>query len=304
MTRQDSRAEYAARMHRVLAHIDEHIDAPLDLARLARVAHFSEFHFHRLFAAWMGETLGDYVRRRRLAVAAQRLLAQPRLPVLAAALSVGWGSGEAFARAFKAHFGCSASQWRQQMRKLGQAQRNPGQAPDFAPPEHGDSIHGPEEPAMTPVHLIDRAPVRIAYLRHLGAYGPPIHDFWMNQVSPWMAAHALFGRPRYGISHDDPSITAPQHCRYDAGVEVDEGFVPGPGVFIATLPGGRYASLAFEGTSEQMGAAWQYLLRNWLGDSGLQLDARPCFEHYPVDARYDAASGAFSCHIVVPVAPL
>lgn len=157
---------------------------------------------------------------------------------------------------------------------------------------------------MSPVQLIDRPPVRIAYLRHIGAYGPSIHAFWMNQVSPWMSANGLFGRPRYGISHDDPSITAPEQCRYDAGVEVDETFIPGPGVFTTTLPAGRYASLAFEGNSAQIVEAWRYLLRNWLADSGLQLDARPAFEHYPVDARYDAASGAFSCNIVIPVTPL
>ena len=60
------RAEYARRMNRVLDYIDLHLDQPLDLARLAGVANFSPFHFHRVFAAWMGETLGDYARRRRL----------------------------------------------------------------------------------------------------------------------------------------------------------------------------------------------------------------------------------------------
>ncbi|QYG08450.1 helix-turn-helix transcriptional regulator [Janthinobacterium sp. PAMC25594] len=59
------RAEYARRMNAVLDHIDHHLDTPLDLAQLADVAHFSRFHFHRVFAAWMGETLGDYARRRR-----------------------------------------------------------------------------------------------------------------------------------------------------------------------------------------------------------------------------------------------
>ena len=49
----------------------------------------------------MGETLGDYLRRRRLEVAAQRLISQPAVPVLQVALSVGFGSTEAFARAFK-----------------------------------------------------------------------------------------------------------------------------------------------------------------------------------------------------------
>src|SRR5207249_8434504 len=108
----DSRSVYERRMHKVLDHIDRQLDKPLDLESLAEVAHFSPFHFHRLFAAWMGETLGDYLRRRRIEVAAMRLSSQPRLPVLTAAIGVGFGSGEAFARAFKTRFGCSPTAWR------------------------------------------------------------------------------------------------------------------------------------------------------------------------------------------------
>ena len=44
-------------------HIEQHLDQPLDLETLAAVAHFSAFHFHRLFRAWTGETLGDHLRR-------------------------------------------------------------------------------------------------------------------------------------------------------------------------------------------------------------------------------------------------
>lgn len=72
-------------MHRAPASIDDHTDPPLDLPRLAQVAHFSASHFHRLFAAWIGETLGDCPRRRRLEAAAMRMIAQPRLPVLTVA---------------------------------------------------------------------------------------------------------------------------------------------------------------------------------------------------------------------------
>jgi AraC family transcriptional regulator len=90
MVSRNSRSEYERRMHRVIAHIDEHLDQALDLNTLADVAHFSQFHFHRLFSAWMGETLGDYVRRRRLEVAAMRLAAQPRAAVLDIALSAGF----------------------------------------------------------------------------------------------------------------------------------------------------------------------------------------------------------------------
>lgn len=68
-----------------------------------------------------------------------------------------------------------------------------------------------------------------------------------------------------------------------------------------TIPGGRYASLAFEGTGAEIGEAWASLMRDWLPASGLQLDARPCFEYYPVDAKYDPQTGAFSCEICIPV---
>src|SRR5262249_61016260 len=111
MVAHDSRAEYTKRMHRVLEYIDSQLDQPLELSTWAEGGHFPPFHFHRLFSAWMGETFGDYLRRRRLEVAAMRLAAQPSLPVLNVALSVGFGSSEAFTRAFKARFGSAPTVW-------------------------------------------------------------------------------------------------------------------------------------------------------------------------------------------------
>ena len=60
-------------MHKVVEYVDRHLDEPLELTTLAKVAHFSPFHFHRLFAAWMGEAVGEYLRRRRVEMAAVRL---------------------------------------------------------------------------------------------------------------------------------------------------------------------------------------------------------------------------------------
>ena len=159
MEPQDSRSEYVARMHRVLEHIDRHLDLPLELDTLAKVANFSPFHFHRLFTAWFGETLGEYVRRRRLELAAQRLVAQPRVPILQVALAVGFGSTEASARAFKTRFGSSPSAWRtSQVSKRDQLKSKRDQAPPTAPGNHG----------RMKVTIVDRQPVRVAYLRHVG----------------------------------------------------------------------------------------------------------------------------------------
>ena len=310
MASRDSRSEYESRMHRVVETIDRQLDRPLDLATLAEVAHFSPFHFHRLFAAWMGETLGDYLRRRRVEVAAMRLVAQPRVTVLQTALAVGFGSAEAFTRAFNARFGCSPSAWRKQQAKrpfadsnLGQADRKMSQADAGIASEH-DGSRKPESETIMKVKLVDRKPVTVAYLRHLGPYGDPISRFWQDTYYPWAVTNNLLEQPRYGISHDDPSITTPEQCRYDACAEVPPNFAASGKSFKTTIPGGKYAILGFNGAADQVGEAWAALLREWLPSSGLQLDARPCFEHYPKGAEYDPQSGAFECEICIPVAPL
>jgi AraC family transcriptional regulator len=321
MRPQNSRSEYERRMHRVLEYIDQHLDQPLNLEKLADEAYFSAFHFHRLFSAWMGETIGDYVRRRRVEVAAMRLAAQPRVTVLSTALSVGFGSAEAFARAFKIRFGRSPTAWREQQivqRSAvrhhdgdGNENRNPDQTNSKMSQEvaafslhHEVSHQSHKEMPMMNVKLEDLPPVTIAYLRYTGPYGAAVGAFWRNAYLPWAAAHNLLDRVRYGISHDDPSITAPEQCRYDACCEVPSDFIATENPFKTTLPGGRYATLRFMGTSDQIGAAWAALMRDWLPSSGLQLDARPCFECYPRDAAYDPQTGAFECDICIPVMPL
>jgi AraC family transcriptional regulator len=294
-----SQAEYQKRMHAVIEYIDRHLDRKLELDVLAGVANFSPFHFHRLFRALLGEALGDYVRRRRLESAAVRLRSQDRVPVLSIALGVGFGSAEAFTRAFRARFGCSPTEWRKS--KRGQTASKAGQASRSSRAKNGASRK--PETAMK-VTIIERLPVHVAYLRHTGVYGPAIGKFWMTTVAPWMATNNLIGRERYGISLDDPLVTKPSQCRYDACVASPEGEVLTGNPNRKVIPGGKYAALTFEGTSAEIGAAWEALLRDWLPKSGLQLDSRPFFEHYPVDGRYDAKTGRFTCNICVPVAKL
>ena len=303
--RSDPRAEYERRIHRVVAHIDAHLDEPLDLDTLAAVAHFSAFHFHRVFRASTGETLGDYLRRRRVETGALRLLTQPGTSVLEVALAVGFGSGEAFARAFKLRFGKSPSAWRAE-RNPGQAEGSFDQAGNVVDFDHG---HLPtrviETPTMnTAVTLIDMPPTPVAYHRHTGPYGEPVLAFWMDRVAPWMAENDLFGRIRYGIAHDDPTIGEPATCRYDAAVSADAGEVLSGQPMRTVLPGGRYACSRFQGTVTEIDAAWQRLLGGWLPASGLQVDARPLLEHYPLDAGFDAVTGVFDCQLCVPVKPL
>ena len=123
------------------------------------------------------------------------------------------------------------------------------------------------------VTIVDREPTTVAYLRHVGPYGKPVSDFWITKVAPWMETNGLCGRTRYGVSHDDPDITAPAKLRYDAAVEVPENFVGAGDYQMTVIPGGKYAVGRFRGTDRQVGDAWGWLLRDWLSASGMQLDS-------------------------------
>ncbi|MER5309826.1 AraC family transcriptional regulator [Streptomyces sp. NPDC002773] len=92
------------RLNQALDHIEERLDGDLDPAELARIATTSEYHLRRLFSALAGMPLSEYVRRRRLTVAGAEVLAGERT-LLEIAVRYGYGSGEAFARAFRAVHG-------------------------------------------------------------------------------------------------------------------------------------------------------------------------------------------------------
>ena len=99
-----TRSDYAMRLERVFRWLADHLDDTLDLARLADVAAMSPCHFHRIYHAMHGETAADTVRRLRLHRAAVELIAG-ELPVARIAARAGYGSQEAFTRAFKAAYG-------------------------------------------------------------------------------------------------------------------------------------------------------------------------------------------------------
>ena len=316
-----STPEYSRRMHRVLDHIDANLSMPLDLDTLADVAHFSRYHFHRVFSAWCGETLGTYLRRRRLETAAILLSSGRQVSIFELAIAVGFSSGEAFARAFKEHFGTTPSAWRtdapakhaaalaaiklrrQRNSNLDQANRNVDQsAIDSA--THDVASFIPVHEAKMHVDIVQLPPVRVAYLRYIGPYGESLGTFWRETFFPWAAAHDLTAQTVYGVGHDNPDVTPPEKCRYDACSEVPDDFVASGAAGMMTLPGGKYALAGFRGTGATIGDAWVEMFRGWLPGSGYQCDARPCFERYPVGARYDPATGEFDCELCIPVRPL
>ena len=91
--------------------VDEHLSESLDVAGLARQLGTTEYHLRRMFSAIAGMSLSDYVRRRRMTLAAADVV--NKQPLMDVAVRFGYGSTESFGRAFLAVHGATPAQVRQ-----------------------------------------------------------------------------------------------------------------------------------------------------------------------------------------------
>lgn len=103
--------EWLNRMKEALDHIERNLDGRLEMEEIAKTAYSSPFHFQRMFLMLTGMTVAEYIRKRRLTLAAQEL-ATSSSRVLDVALKYGYDSPESFSKAFRKIHGISPSEAR------------------------------------------------------------------------------------------------------------------------------------------------------------------------------------------------
>lgn len=276
--RAETQRTYRERMLRVLVHIQRHLDEALCLEDLARVAHFSPHHFHRIFRGMVGETVMEHIRRLRLARAASRLK-HGDLPVTRIAFEAGYETHEAFTRAFRAMFDESPSGFRKLHQPLPLRASPSGVhfAPDadlsqFTPRERGD------RPMEVKVEKIE--PLRVAFMRHTGPY-EACGETW-GRLCAWAGPRGLFG-PRtvvMGVSYDDPEVTPPDKIRYDCCLSIDDSFKAEGDVGVQTVGGREYAVTIHRGPYERLAETYAAICGQWAPTSGRELSSEPCLEFY------------------------
>jgi AraC family transcriptional regulator len=262
--------DYKQRILRVMLHVQEHLDEPLDLTALAAVAAFSPCHFHRIFRGMVGESVDGYVRRLRLERAASALKTTDR-PILDLALEAGYSTHEAFTRAFRDSLGNSPSGFRR------------AHGGDREPPAEADRTEldprQPDDPALE-VTILSIDPLRVAFSRHIGPYdecGPT----W-DRLLTWAGSHGLVGAgTRFiGVCHDDPGITPAHRVRYDACITIDREVEPAGEFGIQTIASGPYAVTTHHGPYGELDRTYVRLVGQWAPRSGRALRSLPCVEIY------------------------
>ncbi len=105
------------RMNLALAYIEENLTEEIDFKQVERLALCSEYHFRRMFSFLAGISVSEYIRRRRLTLAAFDLL-HSDARVIDIAVRYGYNSPDAFTRAFVALHGVTPTEARDAGRPL------------------------------------------------------------------------------------------------------------------------------------------------------------------------------------------
>jgi DNA gyrase inhibitor GyrI/AraC-like DNA-binding protein len=273
-----SRKEYQQRINRVLDHIYDHLGDDLSLGRLARVANFSEFHFHRIFRSLMGEPLNEFITRQRLEKALKLLRRDSKPDLTEIAVECGFNSLSNFSRTFKKHYEISPSQVEIEeflkKSKIGQTY----------PIESRYYLQGFPEDELNldfPVTIRRFDDLRLAYIRCFGLYLDPQKG--MDAYARLMAWARRNGRMTpetllIGMSPDDPEITPLEKCRYDFCLTVDPAVKADGEVCVMTLPACDFAVHYCAGELQKFDQAWNYFFKIWLPSSGYEPADRPAME--------------------------
>jgi AraC family transcriptional regulator len=257
----DSTQAYRARFRKVLEHIDARASESLTVEHLSRIAAFSKHHFHRQFSALFEISVHEYVKAVRLKRASDQLGFRYWRSVLDVALDSGYESPEAFARAFKKHFGQTPSQFqsspdwrsRDQLHETLQTIRK-----DFMAPQY----------QLSDVKVLDFPETKLAVFEHRG--DPALIHQSVRRFIEWRREVGLKppGSATFNIFWTDPATVGPENYRIDLGAATLQP-VPANALNIVakTIPGGRCAVIRYIGP-DPLHAPIHFLYRDWLPSSG------------------------------------
>ncbi len=267
---------YSERVHRVMDHVRKNLAETLSLERLAKVAHFSPYHFHRIFRAATGETLAQFTRRARLERAVYLMKAAPSRQLGSIALEVGFASQGEFSRAFRKRYGVAPRAW------------------DRKSALHTDSLYdrdappGPDESSEPPtVVTAQYAACRIAYVRVTAPFITDALPVGYERLRKGLAARGIDWTQcaLIGMSWDNYETTPLPRVHYDLGFVVPPSVVwsredADDGLGLMELPAMRCANARVTGALIRIARAWDHLYDVWLPQSQFEPDFLPAMKRF------------------------
>lgn len=266
--------EYTRRIDRVIDFLRDNLDKALKLEDVAKVACFSEYHFHRVFSAMTGETVNDFTNRLRLEKAA-RLLIKTRQSVTEIALECGFSSSATFSRSFNKAFNTRPTQYR----KSGILKNSKICKELFSKPEYLLPMTDEEKKAAFPVEIREFPAWDVAYIRVSNSFEGDGVLKAFEKMTEWAKLEKIYHKGTlFGMSIDDPMVTPKHLYRYEVCFASDVPLNCADGISKMTIPSRTYGVTRISGDIRMVATAWDYLFQGWLIKSDYEPDHAPALE--------------------------
>lgn len=269
--------DYIEQLEKAVLFIEENICNKITVEQVANVSGYSYYHFHRIFEAITGETIGNYIRLRRLSKATSELLYTDK-NVLDIAVSYEFESQESFGRAFKRLYGMTPNAYRKNRIDMIFGNKKPLAI--------GDLKHLYQNITVQP-EIINISETRLIGIRYTASIVE-------NSVySMWELFHSRYHEIRnvkknanqYSICEVSQNFDKKQFdenalSNQFIGVEVDAFGKTPLDMCDKILQGGKYARFIHTGKTADLHITYQYIWGTWIPCSGYELDIRDDFECY------------------------
>ena len=311
-----SKQEYISRINKVMDYVEKHLNEEITLDKIAQIACFSPFHFHRIFSTLTNETLNTFIQRLRIEKAAQQLRNEENISISEIAYNCGFGSAAHFSRTFRKYFGLTAKEFRETEKavfakdgfyysKNGQLTRKMNQqSPDFRVQLCIDNLnqfnHFKFIIMDTKVEIKEMPELNVIYCRHTGQFNQIGKVY--EKLMKWAGPRGLLNFPKtktITVYHDDPTITAIEQVRQSACISVDSDVKVDGEIGKMKLESGKYAVGRFEIDEKGFEKAWNTMCL-WLTESGYQPGEGYPYELYHNSPDEDAMH-RFILDICIPV---
>ena len=278
--RQETKDDYQVRIERAVEFVLDRIDTPPSPADIASYSGYSAFHFSRLFALAVGESVSEFVRRIRLERSAWQLENTP-YSVTEIAFQAGYGSLEGYSRAFRQEFLISPSEFRAEPTRCEiSCVSEVHWSPDGSRSHPLLSIDGESEMELRIENL---EAMKVLALRHVGPYHTIGQKF--GELCQYLAMNGIPFNMMLAVYHDDPDTVPAGELTSDACMRVPDDFeIPSAkdGLTLMDIAGGRYVVGTHMGPYSGLGDAWARFSRE-IPSMNVTLDSCSPFEIYVND---------------------
>lgn len=265
-------AHPADRINEALWYIDNNLDRDLSLETVSRVGCYSPFHLHRLFKTATGETLNNYITRKRIEKIAGCLMFRKDISVGTLALQFGFSGNAALTRAFKKYYGVSPTQFRLlapgKYSKICKTDSKMGKDSAIFDQYICDINNCLNYMMMNAKIEVKQLPaLSIAYTTCIGVGQL---DAAFGKMMQWARQARVLDQPDFKmvrIFHDSFRITAPDRVRMSIGVPAPPDAETGEAVGMTTINKGKHIVASMLIAPPDFGKSWEGLFV-WMNENG------------------------------------